>query len=74
MLGYSVKSRGIARDIFGSEEGRVVPVNDLNDENTLLDAFKNLMKNEDTVRKELQDRMPEYIRSAYNAAEVIKKY
>ena len=74
VLGYSVKSRGIARDIFGSEEGRVVPVNDLNDENTLLDAFKNLMKNEDTVRKELQDRMPEYIRSAYNAAEVIKKY
>lgn len=74
VLGYSVKSRGIARDIFGSEEGRVVPVNDLNDENTLLDAFKNLMKNEDTVRKELQNRMPEYIRSAYNAAEVIKKY
>ena len=74
VLGYSVKSRGIARDIFGSEEGRVVPVNDLKDENTLLDAFKNLMKNEDTVRKELQNRMPEYIRSAYNAAEVIKKY
>ena len=49
-------------------------MNDLKDENTLLDAFKNLMKNEDTVRKELQSRMPEYIQSAYNAAEVIKKY
>lgn len=74
VLGYSVKSRGIARDIFGSEDGKVLPVNDLKDENTLLEAFKNLMKNEDENRKILEARMPEYIQSAFDAAEIIKRY
>lgn len=29
VLGYSVKSRGIAKDIFGSEENYVIPVQDI---------------------------------------------
>jgi colanic acid/amylovoran biosynthesis protein len=40
VVGYSVKARGIARDIFGSEENMVIPVQSLEHEDDLVNAFK----------------------------------
>ena len=39
VLGYSVKSRGIARDIFGNEKDMVISVQDLNNSNDLINIF-----------------------------------
>lgn len=50
VLGYSVKSRGIARDIFGTEDGFVVPVQKLLDSNELKHHFTRIMNREDETR------------------------
>ena len=65
VLGYSVKSKGIARDIFGSEENYVLPVQSITTDNTLADSFDWLHNNENNIRKNLQQIMPEYIAKAY---------
>jgi colanic acid/amylovoran biosynthesis protein len=66
-LGYSVKAKGIARDIFGSEQGLVLPVQELDDENKLVDAFMRLMERAKELRTRLHEVMPGYIQSAMDA-------
>ena len=72
-VGYSVKARGIARDIFGSEENMVIPVQSLEHENDLINAFKYIQENEESIRKHLQNFMPSYIGKAWQAGEEVKK-
>lgn len=60
VLGYSVKSRGIARDLFGTEENYVIPVQGMTDPNALADGFDWLLKNEDKIRQHLMKFIPEY--------------
>lgn len=61
VLGYSVKSRGIARDIFGTEAHYVIPVQTLSRKNQLMDEFKFLVEYEDEIRRHLEYVMPDYI-------------
>ena len=49
VVGYSVKARGIARDLFGCEDGYVLPVQGLTDKNELLSAFINVLENENSI-------------------------
>lgn len=51
VVGYSIKARGIARDLFGTEDGYVLPVQALENENELLSAFRLLMRQEDSIRQ-----------------------
>ncbi len=69
VLGYSVKSVNIAKDLFGKTDGFVVPIDKLRDENGLADAFAELIKNEEIHRKALSDLMPSYIEKSFSAAE-----
>lgn len=73
VLGYSVKSRGIARDLFGTEQGYVLPVKELNDENDLTNAFKSIIENEKEIKSRLVSLMPEYISRAVSAKKYIDK-
>lgn len=73
VLGYSVKSKGIARDIFGTEEHYVLPVQELRDPDELADGFDWLLANEDSIRSHLKCVMPEYIQRAYTAAEAVSR-
>jgi polysaccharide pyruvyl transferase WcaK-like protein len=59
VLGYSVKSRGIARDLFGTEENYVIPVQALKEKRDLLDKFQWIMENSDSVKGTLQNKMPD---------------
>lgn len=52
-IGYSVKARGIARDLFGTEEGYVLPVQSLREAGELAASFARLMQREDEVRAAL---------------------
>ena len=72
-VGYSVKARGIAKDIFGSGESMVIPVQSLEHENELVNSFKYIQENEENIRKHLQDFMPSYIEKAWQAGEEVKK-
>ncbi|MCF2684303.1 polysaccharide pyruvyl transferase family protein [Faecalicatena contorta] len=73
VLGYSVKSRGIAKDLFGRSENYVLPVQGLKSATELRDAFCWLMKNEDGIRKHLYSIIPEYTRSVYLARDAVYK-
>lgn len=73
VVGYSVKARGIARDLFGSEEKYVLPVQDLEKEETLCQAYDWLMQEEEPIRMRLAQIMPGYCSEAQAAGEELRK-
>lgn len=73
VVGYSVKSLGIARDIFGSEKGYVLPVQKLQAYGELINAYEWLMQNEETIRAKLKEIMPDYCKRAAEAGDEIRR-
>lgn len=73
VVGYSVKARGIARDLFGTEEHYVLPVQSLADAEELINAFSWMMEREGEVRKRLQTIMPDYCKKAAGAGDEIRR-
>lgn len=74
VVGYSIKSRGIAKDIFGREENYVIPIEQIKEENKLTQAFIWLQENENHIREHLKKRMPQYIKDVENVKEKIKEF
>lgn len=72
VLGYSVKSLGIAGDLFGSGDSYVLDTRSMSDDSELLDAFIRLMRNESEIRRHLEDTMPGYIRRAREAEGAVR--
>lgn len=64
VVGYSVKAKGIAKDIFGTYENYVLPVQSLSKEDELVEAFNWLYQHEDSIRTHLETMMPEYCERA----------
>lgn len=73
VVGYSVKARGIARDLFGSEEGYVLPVQQLRDPRDLTEAFRALYTRADEIRAYLSNMMPDYIAGIAAAKEAVER-
>lgn len=73
VLGYSVKSKGIARDIFGTEEHYVLPVQEMRNPDELANGFDWLSANEMTVRDHLIKTMPEYKARALLARDAVEE-
>lgn len=65
VLGYSVKAKGIAHDIFGTYENYVIPVQSLTDELELLKMFQWVVHNEHSIINHLKSIMPSYISNCY---------
>ena len=77
VLGYSVKSKGIAKDIFenfGNWEHYVVDVHILSDSNFLISRFNKLLADEQQMRTYLASFMPGYIQKAYLAMDETIKF
>ena len=64
VVGYSVKARGIARDLFGTEEGYVLPVQGLTEPNELTGVFAALVEREEADRSHLKAFLPDYRKKA----------
>ncbi len=73
VVGYSVKARGIARDLFGTEEHYVLPVQSLSDSEELIGAYRWMMEREGEIRGRLVEIMPAYCRKAGQAGDEIRK-
>ena len=73
VVGYSIKAKGIAKDIFGTYENYVIPVQTLKNENDLIEAYKWLSENEEKIRKHLNEFMPQYCEKALVAGENIMR-
>ena len=72
-LGYSVKARGIALDLFGTDTGHVVPVQSLKAEGDMICAFDWLIAHEADIRLGLSAVMPAYIRRTEEIGVEIEK-
>ena len=73
VVGYSVKARGIARDLFGTEEKYVLPVQTLERKEELIEAFEWLKENQASMREHLENMMPDYKKDAQNATILLGK-
>lgn len=71
VIGYSVKAKGIAKDLFGNSEGLILPVQDLKDEKQLIEVFDNFKSHEKELKNHLENIMPEYKRKASESVKVI---
>ena len=63
VIGYSVKSKGIAKDLFGTYENYVIDSNELTDE-SIIEKFNFIEKNRSKIIKTLQKQMPLIIEEA----------
>ena len=60
-LGYSVKAKGIAKDVLGSVDDYVVSWNDIKGENDVTEKFFDcVVKREEALCKRYNDFLPEY--------------
>lgn len=73
VIGYSVKAKGIAKDIFGDYKDYVLSVQNLQKVTEVTDAFKKLMQNEDNIRQHYKNFMPNYIEKTWLVSKEIEK-
>lgn len=73
VMGYSVKAKGIAKDIFGTYENYVLPVQNLKNRNQLKESFIWLMNNEQKIRNQLEEIIPVIKEEAWKAGGEIKR-
>lgn len=73
VIGYSVKSRGIAKDIFGTYDGLVIPVDKIESSSDLINAYKAFDEKKEEYRGHLRKTMPEYIARAKNSVNELFK-
>lgn len=73
VVGYSVKSKGIAKDLFGTYENYVLPVKQLLKKDELADSFKWMMENEKNIIRQLEIIIPKMKSESAKAAKEIKQ-
>ena len=73
VVGYSVKAKGIAKDLFGTYENYVIPVQTLKNKEDLINAFQWLNEHKEKIKKHLIEIMPNYKEKAMKAGEEIHK-
>ncbi|KFM99858.1 polysaccharide pyruvyl transferase family protein [Bacillus clarus] len=72
VLGYSVKSKGISKDIFG-EEKLVLDIEEISDSNKLKARFDEMVRGEEEIRKKLRQSIPNVKKMSYKAVEYLKE-
>ena len=73
VVGYSIKARGIAKDLFGTDEGYVLPVQALAQKEDLVNAFDWLYQNAQAQKAHLQQIMPDYCKKAKEAENLLRE-
>lgn len=72
VLGYSVKSRGIAKDLFGYER-LVLGIDEISDLNKLKYAFDEMINDEKDIRNHLNSTIPRIKDMSYKSVEYLKE-
>ena len=72
VLGYSVKSRGIATDLFGTDEHYVLPIQELSNVNAVTEAFRWMMNHEHEIKDCLNKVIPEYVQRTVSIRETVE--
>ena len=61
VVGYSVKAKGIACDLFGDDTHYVVPISSLQEPGQLTQAFQWMTSHEAEIRQRYQTMLSEYL-------------
>ena len=69
-LSYSIKSRGIAKDLYGDEE-LVVQYKNIKEADEIKNAFKRLIEREEEIKKIYSDKLEKYKQSIFEVCEKI---
>jgi len=69
VVGYSVKAKGIAKDLFGSHEDYVVSIQELDRKDALSQAFFKLYGMASEIKSRLNKIIPGYIKRSYEAGQ-----
>lgn len=67
VIGYSIKSLGIAKDLFGTNENYVLSVQKIAEKDELIDNFLWLDSNQAAIKDRLERVLPAYIEQIKNA-------
>ena len=73
VVGYSMKSSGLAQDLFGTTEHYVVNAWDMKTDGVLADAFCWLDSEKENIRRHLADMMPGYIQTVRDASAEVRQ-
>lgn len=73
VVGYSVKAKGIAKDLFGTYENYVLPVQELREEGQLIQAFRWLQETETKMKEQYAQNMREYIEKAKSLETILSE-
>ena len=71
VIGYSVKAKGIAKDLFGTYDNYVLPVQNLKDKDEMVRTFKWFMKNENKIKNHMNNCMDSYCKRSLDSAKEI---
>lgn len=71
VLGYSIKSLGIAKDLFGSEKGYVIPYTEIKEKEYIYNTLSEIFKNEKSVKERYEEVLPEYKNTVVEATKFI---
>lgn len=72
VLGYSVKSKGIAKDIFGDEK-LVLDLSEISDAEKLIAKFEEMKREELFLRETLKNRIPDIKKIAKKGSDYVMK-
>jgi colanic acid/amylovoran biosynthesis protein len=72
VLGYSVKSRGIAKDLFG-EEKLVLNINEISESTKLIEKFDEMVREEQEIQQKLRESVPRIKKMSYRAVDYLKE-
>lgn len=73
VTGYSVKAKGIAQELFGTDKNYVIPVQEFQTKDDLTKAFIWLQEQEKNIKERLVNIMPKYKARLLQARELIGK-
>ena len=73
VVGYSVKAKGIAKDLFGTYANYVIPVQQLNNIDDLYLAFLWIWERRKDIHNYLKSIMPNYIEKVNSIGDQLRK-
>jgi len=72
VLGYSVKSKGIAIDLFG-EEKLVLGIDEISNSNKLKNSFDEMIEEEEEIKQKLQQTIPAIKKMSYKSVKYLNE-
>ncbi len=73
VVGYSVKAKGIACDLFGDHSHYVTDISSLNNANMLSDAFQWIAMHEEDIRQRYKVHLTQYVSPLDNIAGLLQE-